>query len=248
MSIINQNEIITETLIGAGADCNSVSNDTVSILQEASAKSNIKIINMVIGCGANVNAKNKYGLSALHFAANNKNNEAIEALLNAGADKQALYDIAKLEEQNRLAQANNTAASNSDDSWIAYMIVGLMNVAANVAYPNTTYTPAPAPHNPLQPHKVTNVSSQQPQKVLVTTPSGCNSDFECGPGKQCVKGPLQGQGQCLTPVNQYGLPKPGVMPDPNSIKINTNLKGACEFDTQCGVGFRCDQTLKVCVQ
>lgn len=254
IAIINQNERILSLLIDSGADCNSISNDTVSLLQEASNSNNLDIVNKIISCGASINQKNKYGLTALHYAAYNKNNKVTEALIASGADKQALIDIAKLEEQSRVASANASAASNAENSWISYMLVGLMNVAANAAYPSVDYVPKPIPTNPLQHSNKSNMSFTQhdssvlPNPNYVGVPLGCNSDFECGIGRKCVKGPLQGQGQCLTPVNQYGTPQPGVMPTPNSIMINTNIKGACQFDTQCGVGFRCDQELKVCVQ
>lgn len=143
----------------------------------------------------------------------------------------------------QVAVAQQQQADEANAALWAAALVGVGNAAVNAKYPTTTYTPAPNPYTSV---KIT--PPPQPQKVLVTTPAGCNSDFECGIGRKCVKGPLQGQGQCLTPVNQYGLPQPNVMPDPNSIKINTKMKGACDFDTQCGVGFRCDQALKVCVQ
>ncbi len=164
-----------------------------------------------------------------------------------GAKEQKDVDVQYAEQyteyMRQVAAAQQRQADEANAALWATALVGVGNAAVNAKYPTTAYAPPPTPYTSV---KIT--PPAQPQKVLVNTPNGCASDFECGVGNKCIKGPLQGQGQCLTPVNKFGLPQPNVMPDPNSIKINTKAKGSCDFDTQCGVGFRCDQTLKVCVQ
>lgn len=157
------------------------------------------------------------------------------------------YAQSYTEHMQQLLAAQQQQEQQSANLWAA-ALVGLSSAAANASYPSSSYTPAPSSYQTTS-QSYRPVSSPAPQKTY--TPSvktGCSSDFECGIGLKCIKGPLQATGQCLTPVNKFGLPQQGVMPDPNSIKINTNTKGACTFDTQCGVGFRCDQALKVCVQ
>ncbi len=253
IATINRNKNLVETLLINGANPNILGLNQTSPIQEAAFANNNDVVNLLIKAGADVNHRNVNGFTALHFAAFKQYTDIINTLIDAGADQSILAEInesirtlqVEQEMAQQRAQANANAQANNN-LWVTALL-GVMNVAANTAYPTSTYRPAPISYAPVT--APLNSSSYSPVPKVSTTPIlGCNSDFECGMGKKCVKGPLQSQGQCLTPVNQYGLPQPRVMPDPNSIRINTNTTGACQFDTQCGVGFRCDQTLKACVR
>jgi ankyrin repeat protein len=267
IATINRNKSLVETLLINGANPNILGLNQTTPIQEAAFANNNDVVNLLIKAGADVNHRNVNGFTAIHFAAFKQYTDIIKTLIDAGADKSILAEInesirkqqveQEIAQQRAQAEANANAQANNN-LWVTALL-GVMNVAANTTYPTSTYRPAPISYAPVR--APLNSSSYSPVPKVSSTPLeisrsqnsatpslGCNSDFECGMGKKCVKGPLQSQGQCLTPVNQYGLPQPRVIPDPNSIRINTNTTGACQFDTQCGVGFRCDQTLKACVR
>ncbi|MGR6502806.1 hypothetical protein [Shewanella sp. Koi 1] len=81
----------------------------------------------------------------------------------------------------------------------------------------------------------------------LTASSGCTSDYECGLGLSCIKGPLQSTGQCMQKANEYGTPLPTIS-NPSSTLPNTNINGQCTLNSECPIGFRCDMTLKTCVK
>ena len=74
---------------------------------------------------------------------------------------------------------------------------------------------------------------------------GCRSDFQCGSGKSCVKAPLKSTGVCLTQVDDYGLP---TLRSPDANSLLSPITGQCDFDAECPVSFKCDNSLKVCVK
>lgn len=76
---------------------------------------------------------------------------------------------------------------------------------------------------------------------------GCYSDFDCGIGYRCVKAPLQSYGTCMKEVDEYGTPT-YEMPSLDSVGPNMNIKGDCDFDTDCPIGFRCHRKYKTCVK
>lgn len=139
-------------------------------------------------------------------------------------------------------QQQQIAEQSNDHLWAA-AILGVANVASTAANPNTGYKPAPSTYVPVQ-----NTQTPRAPTQVVST-SGCSSDFDCGLGKQCVKAPLQVNGQCLTPVNSFGISNPAnSLPRTNSVLPNMKTQGQCNFNTDCPVGFQCDSSLKVCVK
>ncbi|MGI2006970.1 hypothetical protein ACRN98_23580 [Shewanella oncorhynchi] len=106
----------------------------------------------------------------------------------------------------------------------------------------------PAYQQQVQTTKVTPIPVPQTSpSTLLTTASGCTSDYECGLGLSCIKGPLQSTGQCMQKVNEYGTPLPTIS-NPSSGLPNTNINGQCTLNSECPIGFRCDMTLKNCVK
>lgn len=264
IATINRNKIIIESLLDHEANPNILGLNQTTPIQEAAFSSNNDSVKLLIKAGADVNHRNANGLTALHFAAYKQYKDIADTLIAAGADSNILAEVnesirRQQAEQEIARQRAQIEEQRQNNNLLVAALVGVMNVAANAAYPNTAYRPVTPvlipPRQPVQSSTYSNLPAVNTNSTplhhsgatVVSTPS-CNSDFECGLGEKCVKGPLQAQGQCLTPVNQYGLPQTNVMPDPNSIKINTKTYGACNFDTQCSVGFRCDQILKACVQ
>lgn len=77
--------------------------------------------------------------------------------------------------------------------------------------------------------------------------AACSSDFECGIGFRCVKAPLQGHGTCMKLVDKYGTQQ-FELPRLDSVGPNMNIKGDCDFDTHCDIGFKCHPKYKVCVK
>lgn len=75
----------------------------------------------------------------------------------------------------------------------------------------------------------------------------CFSDYDCGIGARCVKAYLNNTGTCMKSVDEYGTQQYN-MPNPNSVFMNLNPQGQCNFDTDCPVGFACHSTYKVCIK
>ncbi len=50
----------------------------------------------------------------------------------------------------------------------------------------------------------------------------CMSDYDCGIGRACVKGPYQANGVCMQVERSLGVPDVTRMPNPSSIYPNTN--------------------------
>lgn len=75
------------------------------------------------------------------------------------------------------------------------------------------------------------------ENQIFTSDVRCTSDFQCGPGRVCVKpqGGFSLTGLCGTLVDEYGVPTytvPAPTPGPHSIT-------ACNFDLDCPMGFKC---------
>lgn len=75
---------------------------------------------------------------------------------------------------------------------------------------------------------------------------GCVSDFDCGFGEVCVKKPYTSNGVCMKEVDEYGVQQFN-SPRLDSVMPRMNDDG-CDFDTDCPIGFRCDNNYKVCVK
>ena len=74
----------------------------------------------------------------------------------------------------------------------------------------------------------------------------CSSDFSCGIGAQCVKEPFKSRGVCMKTVDRYGT-RTFDLPRTNSVGPRMD-SGDCSFNTDCGIGFKCDRRYKVCVK
>ncbi|MHB8790174.1 MAG: hypothetical protein ACYDBT_09865 [Desulfobulbaceae bacterium] len=90
-------------------------------------------------------------------------------------------------------------------------------------------------------------NSRSVESVNSYQSNGCSSDYECGIGKKCVKAPLKSQGVCMKTVDEFGVYTYEV-PNSSSIGINMDLQGKCTLETDCPVGFRCDNEYKACVK
>ena len=152
----------------------------------------------------------------------------------AGSEQQRSIDIPYAVEFNKALQQQQAAQSASNDYLMATTIMALSNNAIALQQTKNAYN--------------------QPDYIPVNTvrstsqSSGCKSDYECGTGQKCVKAPLNSTGVCLSPVNEFGMPVPPQLPNPNSVFPNYNLTGQCQFDTDCSIGFKCDRKLKACVK
>lgn len=74
---------------------------------------------------------------------------------------------------------------------------------------------------------------------------GCSSDFYCGVGYSCVKKPSTNNGVCMMSVDSDGV-RNFASPSTDSIGVRTT--DGCRFNTDCPVGFSCDEVYKACVR
>jgi hypothetical protein len=109
------------------------------------------------------------------------------------------------------------------------------------------YRPQPQPQASPPSNSAWTPQAPTTSPSVLSTEKPCASDYACGSGYQCVKGPLQSQGVCMKSVNEYGNQE-YKSPRPDSVGPNMDIDGQCQFDTQCPVSFRCDSTLKACVK
>ena len=86
------------------------------------------------------------------------------------------------------------------------------------------------------------------QGAMRNPPGGqCTHDFDCEPLYKCVKHPVffaSRPGKCLKPVDSFGLPTL----DPFPFGLLDIRDSGCYFDTDCSIGFSCDQTIRACVR
>jgi ankyrin repeat protein len=84
----NENPVVIESLLAAGADPNDRDEYNGTPLHRAARfNSNAAVIRVLLAAGADPNARTKYGSTPLHRAAQHTENPAvIQALLDAGAD------------------------------------------------------------------------------------------------------------------------------------------------------------------
>lgn len=161
----------------------------------------------------------------------------------AGSTEQRMVDeaYAQAHIENLMVLAQQQAAANqqsqqqSSDLWVT-AVVAAMGAGTAAAYPNVTNTQPTTTYAPRP-------------SIAPLQQAGCTSDFQCGAGKLCVKGPMQTRGECVIPVDSLGQKQIiNSMPRPNSIMPNLNTQGSCNFNTDCSIGFKCDTKLKVCVK
>lgn len=80
--------------------------------------------------------------------------------------------------------------------------------------------------------------------------AACNSDFDCGFGKKCVKasGDINITGICVSPSDQFG----NKIYDYSTPRSQPHNVGNCSFDTDCDIGFSCvkrsGQIYGICVK
>lgn len=77
--------------------------------------------------------------------------------------------------------------------------------------------------------------------------AGCWSSFECGVGSKCVKASWEATGICMDTVDRFGI-RTYNLSDGSDIGINTDMDGDCMFDTDCPIGFKCDQKYRACIK
>lgn len=78
-------------------------------------------------------------------------------------------------------------------------------------------------------------------------PPGCSSDFACGFGHVCVKPNFSATGTCMRSVDSLGLQQMNP-PRSSSVGVKTPSPKDCHFDTDCGIGFRCDTASGACLR
>lgn len=75
--------------------------------------------------------------------------------------------------------------------------------------------------------------------LLMSAPAfACNSDYDCGYGKSCVKpeGSYKLKGVCVQPVNEYGQKE---TPSNWGGSYGAQETAGCSFNTDCDIGFKC---------
>jgi len=174
---------------------------------------------------------NEPALTWLNLAARWGNQIAINKLNSMGSPvpQPDLLRQQQLAEQRRRQQESENMAAG------LIAIGAILGAAAAGSNSNTSY-PSYYP---------TDTYSQPTTTTTSTHDNSCSSDYSCGIGYSCVKKPFSSTGICLKAVDSYGTPT-YKMPDSNSINIKT--EGSCMFNTDCPIGFRCDNTLKACVK
>lgn len=139
-------------------------------------------------------------------------------------------------------QQQTIAAQQRADNDAAMYILGAAMINSTATLINSA-TPPPS----SQPTYRSPQQSTPTPYTPLTASSGCTSDYQCGLGLSCIKGPMQSTGQCMQKVNEYGTPLPTIS-NPSSALPNYNINGQCTLNSECPIGFRCDLTLKTCVK
>lgn len=146
-----------------------------------------------------------------------------------------------------------TASASSSDGWDAFAsILGALVGGAIEGYAagQAATTTAPSYYTPPRPVASPARSYYTPTKPVATQvyrqEEQCGSDFACGPGRKCVKAPGGLFGVCLQSVDDYGTPT--YSPPSSSSVLPRSYDSGCRFNTDCPIGFRCDQALKACVK
>ena len=83
-------EDIARQLIRQGAKVNAADSSGYTALHRASAKDQVKTVDLLLGAGADINAKNEKGETALYLAAEAGSDKTVRLLLNKGADTTTL--------------------------------------------------------------------------------------------------------------------------------------------------------------
>lgn len=265
IATVNNNPKIVKELLRVNPVVNIRGANLITPLHEAAFVGNAEIVQMLLNAGASVSSQDQRGFNAIQYADFQGHHQVVNLLVKNGADPN-FQKIHIQSPQQQVAQNDQTGSDNSH-LWTA-AIVGLVNAVGNyygaksgyVPVPVTYTPPAPQPkRQPLQYQPIQQQTSSiapvnskpvqvvQPLYSAPSTTSGCVSDFECGGTLKCVKPPMSSTGQCVQPVNSIGVPV-NTLPNPASSLPNLNIQGQCQFNTQCSVGFKCDQNLKVCVK
>lgn len=143
-------------------------------------------------------------------------------------------------------QQQTIAAQQQADNDAAMYILGAAMINSTATLINSATIPPATPPSPNPTYRSPQQATPTPYMPLAAA-SGCTSDYECGLGLSCIKGPMQSTGQCMQKVNEYGTPLPTIS-NPSSTLPNTNINGQCTLNSECPIGFRCDMTLKTCVK
>ena len=79
---------------------------------------------------------------------------------------------------------------------------------------------------------------RQPATQTQSDSQTCTSDYLCPYGSQCVKHQYQSTGYCAQSTNRYGTP---TYAPPRNDSVMPGNPHQCQFDTDCGPGWRCDK-------
>ena len=269
-AIENGNLKVVSALVKAGAYLDPFfdTKELASPLVRAIELGETDIAKFLIGHGAQVNRLYQ-GRTPLHYAIEKGTLPVVEALVENGAyvnysesytspllyanrlGRSAIADYLQKKgatiPQTDLARKENGSSPFLEGLGAVVMLVGAIAVIAAAGEastqddnysgigdisqrfdPDSKYRASPVVHSPSE-----------------NAVSTCTSDYQCGVGEVCVKAPYNVSGECMKEVNEWGNPTNAV-PDPNSWKIKT--EASCSFDSDCGIGFRCDTRLKACVK
>lgn len=135
------------------------------------------------------------------------------------------------------AQATASGSGGGSDGWTAFFeVLGAALEGYNAGMAARRNAPPPATYS-------------LPRRISVeayTRSEECSSDYSCGIGRTCVKAPGHMHGTCMKTVDGYGLPT-YQLPSPDSIGPR-DYSPVCNFDTDCPIGFRCDNVFKACLK
>ncbi len=101
-------------------------------------------------------------------------------------------------------------------------------------------TPSPSPPPIIARQQQPATKPFRPIPLIGAASSGCVSDFDCGPGRQCQKPPMSSTGFCYRGYIAEA-------PRPSSVQPNFNPYPQCFSDANCPLNSRCDTFVKACV-
>lgn len=106
------------------------------------------------------------------------------------------------------------------------------------SYKSDSYTPANQNNQARQSNDLQTINRTSKDK-------GCTSDFDCGYGNTCVKERFTSGGVCMKSVDNSGR---RVYNTPTADSIGVRTSEGCRLNTDCPVGFSCDETYRACVK
>lgn len=159
-------------------------------------------------------------------------NQSQKALNNIGSgESNLLVELLKftVEATNIIVQSYNKSQSSQ-----------LRNIKSDLSEPDSSLN---------SPNTYVDVGSTGRSKSSSTSSShvtmGCSSDFSCGIGSSCVKARFSSNGVCMRTVDANGS---RIYNSPSLESVGVRASEGCRFNSDCAIGFNCDNRLKVCIK